>query len=689
MDWEDVPDSELLRRLKAGALPHPTNSAFSEKTWRQALEGLEEKTDRDFQLAVSAVHFGREIQSIRLAMEGRLLDGLTRSRATRLLAALANQQHVTMLNKVNKSLRRTKKSEPLHFEQRDQHLFENSYGQQMTADDATAALVDSLPNWLHHISKIPDDAVYEPPDEVAGYGMRAMTIASVERGLRDLWQGALWMGDELGLDDETLVQRPGNPALEKLWLAWDMRTTSLTMWEASMDAGASIVTGGKIPPVTPVITRTVTRLGKRADGRRRFIVGKAKGYKAEQRLRVSERDMLERLYVGQFLDEPLPAFGNDEITCRDLIAAWWVLTDLARLIRNTLGNSVLPNEHEIGRFACSVEPSQLIEVLSQCLAVTEAKAGVIIGHFTCDPTDTKRLFQRGLWNHPLLPDPTQDRLYIVLAPLLVGSTVRRVERWLADGGISDDDGLKGRGKPYENFVRRELAKELEENAHIEDWAIAREGLKPKQNGEEIDLLIRVGSTVIVGEIKCFTSPSEPLERANYLRALDKATAQARRKLDWANKERARVAERLGITDAKTIAKLSFVGVVVTAQSFGIGLSRHDIPIVDFHFLRLVLASNNYQGDTRFEEDVGMMSSPVHLYEDQTDFETKIADLLTNPPPLQRYKSAIGWRRLPFATSNGSKLMLEVPELQDAPIEANTKLPGIREILTGPARKFGK
>lgn len=686
MDWEDIPDSELLRRLKARELPHPTNSAFDEKAWRRAFEGLDEETPRDFQLATSAVYFGREIQSLRQYMEGRLLSGLTRSRATRLLAALANQQHVTLLNKVTKSLRRSKKTEPLHFEQRGQHLFENSHGQQTTADDATAALVDSLPNWLHHISKIPDDAEYEPPEEVASYGMRAMTIASIERGLRDLWQGALWMGDELGLDGKTLVQRPGNPELEKLWLTWDIRTTSLMMWEASMDAGASIVTGGKIPPVTPVVARTVTRLAKRADGRRRFVVGKAKGYTAEQRLRGSERDMLERLYVGQFLDEPLPAFGDDEITCRDLTTAWWVLTDLSRLIRDTLDDSSLPNEREIGRFACSVEPSELIDILCECLEVPEAKARIILGHFTCDPMNAGRLFQRGLWNHPLLPDPSRNRLYIILAPMIAGSTVRRVERWLADGGISDDDGLKGRGKPYESFVRREIAKELEENPLVEDWAIDPEGLKAKQDGEEIDLLIRVGSTVIVGEIKCFTSPSEPLERANYLRALDKATDQARRKLDWATEERAQIARRLGVTDEKLIEKLTLVGVVVTAQSFGIGLSRHGIPIVDFHFLRLVLASNNYQGDTRFEEGVGMISNPVQLYEDQADFETKIADLLRDPPPLERYKSAIGWRRLPFAASDGSKLMLEVPELQDAPIEGNTKLPGIREILTGPAKK---
>ncbi len=152
MDWEDVADSELLRRLKARALPHPTNTAFNEDAWKEALEGLDETTPRDFQLAVSAVHFGREIQSICKFMEGRLLGGLTRSRATRLLAALSNQHHITMVKKVNRSLKSGKKAEPVHFEQMGQHLYENSHGQQMTADDATPALIDSVPHWLHHNS---------------------------------------------------------------------------------------------------------------------------------------------------------------------------------------------------------------------------------------------------------------------------------------------------------------------------------------------------------------------------------------------------------------------------------------------------------------------------------------------------------------------------------------------------------
>ncbi len=689
MDWNDIADCELLKQLKAGKLPHPTNAAFEDALWREALDALATKTDRDYQLATSAIFFGRELASLRTFMEGRLLAGLTRDSAIRLLAALANHQHLTMLAKVEGALRRGDKSKPLHLEQMGQKLFETKFGQQMTADDATATLVDTLPNWLHHLWQIPLDAADQPPKDLPSYGARALTLSSVERGLRDLWQGALWQGDTLREDGDDLIQTAGDPDLAQLWLIWDMRNTILQLYEMSIDTGAHIVSGGKLPPVKPVSPRTVVKVGRRQDGRRKFIVGAANGRSPDQRTHVSERDMLDRLHVGLFLDETLPNYGEANLTCRDLNAAWWVLEDLARLVCADLKAADLPNNRAIGRFAFAIELADLSTVLVDALGISEDRAELILGLFTCDPANAGQLFRRGLWAKPLIPAPTGWRRYLILAPLMVGSPVRRIEAWLVDGGIADDTGVKGKGKPFEAFVRSSLREELEENPDITDFSVDVDGLKRKANGEEIDLLIRLGSTVMVGEVKCFTSPSEALERANFLRNLGKAAAQARKKVDWSSANAVAMGARLGVPDSALAAKLKFVPVVVIAQSFGIGLSRDGVPIVDYHFLRLLLGSKDYQGDTRFERDVGMISNPVTLYKNQADLEARVVDLLDKPPPLDRYYKAMGWRRTPFATSDGTRLMLELPELNALPIEANTLALPDPAVLMGPRRRQPK
>lgn len=688
MEWPDVEDCALAKQLKACNLHHPTNSAFDEGAWGKALEALPSPTERDIQLATSAIFFGREIASLRAFMEGRLLAGLGRGRAVRLLSAIANQQHITLIGKFDTAMKEKKKGDPIHFEMMGQHLFNNFAGQQMTADDATTTLVDSLPNWLHHVWALPDKIDEYEGTDTGALGRRAIMIASIERGLRSLWQGALWQGDFLKQENDAIVQSPGSRDLAQWWLIWDMRNSLLQAWEHTTDAGAAIVTKGKLPPVNPVNAKTVVKVGRWPNGRRRYFVRPARGNSPEQRVHVSERDMLDRIHVGMFLDEVLPKHGDAGLTCRELNAAWWVFKDMARLVCESLGDSDLADERSIGQFAFAVDLQDLVDVLVEALDISPSRATFIIDLFTIDPGDAAHLFRRGLWTRPFLPAPAGTRRYVIAAPLMVGSPARRVEAWMREGGIADDSGLKSRGKPYEAFVRKSLLDELQGNPSVNDFCVDPDGLKRKGKGEEIDLLVRIGNVVIVGEIKCFTSPSEDLERANYLRNVGNATAQARNKTDWASTERKSVAPRLGITDEARIDALTFVPVVVIAQSFGIGLCRDGVPVVDYHYLRLLLGSNRYQGDTRFERDVGVVYNSVELYEDQANLEARIIDLLSDPPPLDRYRSVMGWRRAPFPCSDGSNLLLELPELQGLPVEASTAALPAPSIMTGPKWETG-
>lgn len=57
-----------------------------------------------------------------------------------------------------------------------------------------------------------------------------------------------------------------------------------------------------------------------------------------------------------------------------------------------------------------------------------------------------------------------------------------------------------------------------------------------------------------------------------------------------------------------------------------GLERYGVPIVDLHYLRILLGWGSYQGDTRFERHIGMMYDPVWLYRSQVEFEARINDL---------------------------------------------------------------
>jgi hypothetical protein len=663
MQWNDLPDSELTRQLKAKVLTHPTNASFDEAAWRSAISAMEEPTERDLQLGVAAVHFGRELVSLRVSAIPGTVRGFSRRRLVRLLVAFANQQYLTLQGKVRKELKAQKAGRLFDMDRAQQLVVEGAGGQQMPPDDLLTYLVDSLPHWLFHIWQVPDDAPSDEAESAIDFAANAFRVFSIEHSLRHLWLEALWLGTRLRRDGEALLDEPWDRDLAGRWLVWDQRDLQNITAEFNIDAGAHIVSGGKLPPVVPAIERTVIRISRPPSGRRVFVTGRASGAKSAQRNHVSERDVLDRLYTGLFMDETLPKSPGGDLTCRELSRAWWILKDMARLAADDLGPAWWKHDGDVERFALTVGRDDLVRIFTECLGVTAERAGGMVDWFTCNPGDTGRMFAKSVWAEPLLPEPGMGNLHVVLAPLLSASPVKRIEAWMERGGISDSRGLKGRGKPFERHVRKALSDVLADNDLLTDASVAEHGLKRKGESEEIDLLVRVADLVLVGEVKCFVAPSEPTDKRNHLANLDKATAQAEVKRAWADANRKAVAEALGV-EAEQAARLRIVSLVVLNHGFGMGLERYGVPVVDLHYLRILLGWGSYQGGTRFERHVGMMYDSITLYRSQAEFEAKIDNLLRDPPPLRRFEGRVRWRRIPFETSNGRPFLIELPALSD-------------------------
>jgi hypothetical protein len=538
----------------------------------------------------------------------------------------------------------------------------------MTGDDHATHLVDALPHWLHHILTLPDDGVRRAPEEPDQHAGRAIMISSIERALRDLWQEALWNGHQLVRDNGVTIHGPMDRPSAERWFIWELRHQALLSQEMFIDLGAHIIGGGRLPPVAPVLKRTITNVTRGRDGKRRFRIGPVSGKKPVDRLRVSEHDALERLYTGLFLDENLPKFGA-EITCRLLNQAWWLIADLVRLICEQACKPWFDDDRGVGRFAFPIGRDELQELLADALEISRHSADAIVEFLTIDTADNKELFGRGFWPSPLLPDLARGRLYLIAAPLLIGSPLRRVEAWLERGGLTDRAGIKGRGKPFETFVRSAVTHVLAQNPLLPDHAVVPHALKRKGSSEEIDLIVRVGRTLLIGEVKCFVFPSEPLERFNYLKNVESAVQQAKNKAAWVDQNRTHVAQLVGVTDESEAKALKIVPVIITNHGLCLGLEIEGVTVSDLHYLELLMGCGHYQGDTMFKREMGTVHQNVILYSSQADFEQRVAELFANPPPLNRYQGKIEWQRVPFMTSDNSAFALLLPALSEPPMNA--------------------
>lgn len=663
MEWSDLPASELKRQLDAKTLSHPTNAAYDQAAWRSAVSAINEPTERDLQLGAAAIHFGRELTSLRMSAIPKTVRGFSRRRLVRLLAAVANQQYLTLQAKLKKGMKQQKSGNLFDMERAQQLVVEGAGGQIASPDDLITYLVDSLPHWLFHIWQVADDAPSDEPKSVIDFAAYALSVFSIEHSLRHLWLEALWLGTRFREEGGALINEPWDRDLAGRWLVWQQRDLQNFMSEFHINAGSRIVAGGPLPPVVPAIERTVIRISRPPSGRRVFVTGRALGTKNEQRNHVTESNVLDRLYTGLFMDEALPKSPGGDLTCRELNRAWWILMDLARLVVDDLGSGLWQSDKDEERFSCKVARADIVRIFTECLRVTPDRAGFMVDWFTCNPADTNRIFAKSVWSEPLLPEPGTGDLFVVLAPLLSGSSVKRVEAWMERGGISDNGGLKGRGKPFERHVRAVVSDVLAANELLTDAFTAEDGLKRKGESEEIDLLVRVGDVLLVGEVKCFVAPSEPTDKRNHLKNLDKATAQAAAKRAWAEANRDAVARAIGI-DAAHAARLRVVPVVVLNHGFGMGLERYGVPIVDLHYFKILLGFGRYHAAARFERNAGVISETVTLYRSQSEFETKIEGLLRDPPSLQRFSKRLTWRRNPFLTSNKKPFLIELPAISD-------------------------
>lgn len=631
--------------VKDRRLQHPTSINFDAVRWKEVFDEIDSPNERDRNILLGAVYFGNEIKTLRENLLTFLVSSHSRASATRLAASIANQQFLALMRKIHLSGKKhSKENDFLDLEDFSNKPIENSWGQALIADDHVTQIVDSLPNWLYHIQRIPDGSKANfVQNSSLEAGIKALTLSSLERCLRDMWQGILWDGQEISRSRTGIILRPHDQLQMKNWIVWHLRNQNIASFEHMIDLGVNISNNGKLPPVVPVVKRTVVKIERVSGKRIRFVIGKAKGISSSQRSYVSENDMLERLYTGIFLDDILPEFLRVNITCRNLLKAWTVIKDISNLFANELGGRRLAEDKALSEASCTIHVEDLIEVLSLCLDVERETAKCIVNIFTLDPSDGKQLFSDGLWCHPLLP-ASNNRRHLLFAPL-TASPVRRVEAWLEAGGISDQRQITGRGKRFEIYVRSQIAKDLNENNLISDYEILNSGLN-REGGEEVDLIFRIGRTVIVGEIKCFLAPVETIDRYNYISSLESAAVQASRKCIWVRENFSQI--RNIIWRDYDGGDAYFCPIVVMNQGFGFGLEIGDVVVTDIHYLSIIVQGGMVQNSARF--DSGRVTSGIfQMYRSQGELEKKFKELLNNPPTISHYQKNVIFFEVPFPT----------------------------------------
>lgn len=663
MDTDIITGSHIFELVsRKRALNHPTSIKFDHEQWQSALQQISSPNQRDKDLTFAAINFGAALRSLRQQKPIILFNTIDEDLTA--IVQAANLQFFHVSRTFNNRLPSSELAN--HIDMIQHATITNDGGQEITADAQITALIDSVPIWLHEAKQRRGIALKEAglatEDAIRSNLMRA----SIERGYRHLWQQALWNDYVLSKNEDKYVFAPRERRVEESWFAWQHRWETMQAKELLDNVGISNLIGKiNFAAFEPVNQRRVSQIWKLGD---RFRLS-VKGVKQSDSVHRSHRMMLtslEKSYVGIFLDEVLPALGEFEVSCRDIIRVWTVFEDICNCLRSHYSRPIPKVVSNNSVLSLTFSRAHIVQTVSLCTGLSKEKVKIIVDFITADLSDDSRIFQSGLFDAPLIPMQKGKDILIVAPPVLVGSPIKRVERWMERGGLSERDGQVGRGLPFEALVRSELSNALGSNEIISNWSVHARSFNLPYGGEEIDLLFRVDSHLFVCEIKCLLVPMEPIERFNLYSNLQRAASQANRKAEWCRENIEQIRSLQGFSEV--IGGESIVPIVVINHGFGMGQYGNGVFVVDLHYIRLLLSGGSYQGLTSYSRDGDYKYHLEKMYGSQRQFIETISENLGSPKVLKRFAGAVSWRPVPYPAPSPLPFFVEMPYFVRAPVD---------------------
>lgn len=349
------------------------------------------------------------------------------------------------------------------------------------------------------------------------------------------------------------------------------------------------------------------------------------------------------------LGDPLPNLSG--FTIAQITNAWRLLQSLANTIFTDLKK--LEGEGLSVLLQCAPQiPKQLLwGTLAKALSLSLERAGALAEVLVFDGSPS-----RDLWAQPLIE--CEEDYCLVIPCILSVNLLRIVETWMRQGGLD----LERRGPELEQFCRSELREIILRSPLKRSIQICQEPIvfKPQSDREEeIDLVIILGETILLLEVKCILWPDDAIQIANYRDTVEKAAAQIARKRKAVIKHYPTFSERLSKGGYKPPEKASILGCVLTNSAVFSGFPINNVPIIDLAILRSFLINEHVRS---LERDKGKIinKKTISFYTDLANAMETLPEYLLNPPQLDITKQSVMIREVafPLESPSSGKLVYE-------------------------------
>lgn len=644
----------FIDQVRKSKIPHPTQKPFLLSKWEKAFNSVGNRTEDDYHLYEAGIWIFKQFEKIRSKLKKISLSSLPKKSAIRLFCGDMNRT----LNVISKKSPPTIDDKTIISEQLIQaKVTGNIIGPDYNPDGLLTSELDGARYPLISIlnaekknsgSKILDDL------EVLRRMKLMMLFGQHYSILEDVWVDCLWNHLKIDQKNEIVVLYRNDEFIEKARAVSEFREQSLALQSVSMTLSL-----WKSELSDEIKQNLAQRFKVKV-----FGSGKNRKY----RLRLCDYDpnyppetlvyrlLAQEAYFDELLKLEMPGFSN--LTLEHLLSSWEILFALSEsLMERFPKDDSVYSTKKLSQFAPSVKKKDLIRIISEGLGITFELSSTIVNLFTFKPIPKCEI-----WTHPLIEADSKSIIPIFTA-IVSSNLLRAIEYWLKTSGI--DFGSKG--YLFEKEVRASLNRAIVRSKTIKNCMVRSENISFSHNkrSEELDIVIKFGNHLLIGEAKCIIYPTDPLEYFNYFKTLNHGAEQIKRKCQFVSDN---LIAFMGLIDDKEyeLEKINVIPFVITNRSLGVGFNIDSVPIIDQFILNRFFGEGEWEKFVTFKHNGSRSVGEVErFYETEEEALKNVLKYLSDPPQINFFKKFITVNKhpLPYIDKDSQKALFLKSEVE--------------------------
>lgn len=284
--------------------------------------------------------------------------------------------------------------------------------------------------------------------------------------------------------------------------------------------------------------------------------------------------------------------------------------------------------NQILSYLAQLSRRDLIHAVAKATKLSNSKTRQIIDFivFSGEP-------KQDLWSHPII-ETRKGKLSFILGAASSPIMQRVLEHWLAECFSNDD--IKEKGRTHEEAVCKSINSIIPSNKIIADYSpCISTTVTLNEKKEEIDLLVRIGSVILVGELKSIFTSDNPRSHFRAYEKLEFGANQAKRKATFIQTDLDSVFKQIHWNYDST-KKYKIIPIVISNNKTFSGFPINDVPVVDELILGNYLKQNTSPIISYYdpEKQKTVHTAVYRLYESFEQLQENLSKYLLLPPVIE-------------------------------------------------------